>query len=304
MTVVCVPDPGAVGLLGAVPDGVEVIVWDGRGTPPAGVERTEFWVPKVEDEGDLPAVFAAMPELKVMQLTSAGVENLVGQIPVRVTLCTARGVHGPSVAELVLLFILASQRRLPHFQDAQRAGQWDLVEGDDLGGKRVLIIGAGNLGDETARRLRSFDAVPILVGRGARDGVRARSELSDLLPTADIVVLTLPLTTESKGMVDAAFLARMPDHALLINVARGPIVDTAALLTELTSGRLRAALDVFDPEPLPEGHPLWSAPNVIITPHTAGHVRQAGPRAFALVNAQLRRFMTGENLLNVIAGDY
>ena len=304
MTVVCVPDPGAVDLLGPVPDGVEVVVWDGRGTPPDGVERTEFWVPKVEDEGDLDAIFAAMPQVKVMQLTSAGVENLVGHIPDGVSLCTARGVHGPSVAELVLLFILASQRRLPYFLEAQRQGHWDLVEGDDLGGKRVLIIGAGNLGEETARRLRSFDAVPLLVGRTARDGILALSELPELLPTADIVVLTLPLTDESKGFVDAEFLAWMPDGSLLINVARGPIVDTDALLAELTSGRLRAGLDVFDPEPLPDGHPLWTAPNVIITPHAAGHVKQAGPRAFALVNAQIRRFVAGEKLLNVIEGDY
>lgn len=283
---------------------MEVVVWDGRGTPPAGIERTQFWVPKVEDEGDLPTIFAAMPQLEVMQLTSAGVENLVGRIPDSVSLCTARGVHGPAVAELVLLLILASQRRLPHFQDAQRVGHWDLVEGDDLGGKRVVIIGAGNLGHETAKRLTGFAAVPIFVGPKASDGVHALSELPELLPTADVVVLTLPLSDESAGMVDAAFLARLPDGALLINVSRGPIVDTDALLAELTSGRLRAGLDVFDPEPLPDGHPLWTAPNLIITPHAAGHVKQAGPRAFALVRDQLHRYLSGEPLQNVISGKY
>lgn len=304
MTVVCLPDQQAIELLGAVPEGVELIVWDGGPDRPDGLERTEFWVPKVEDEGDLPTMFAAMPAMQVMQLTSAGVENLVGRIPGTVTLCHARGVHGSSVAELVLLLILASQRRLPHFIEAQREGRWDLVQGDDLADKCVLIIGAGDLGRQTARRLLSFDAVPVMVANSAREGVHSVDELPELLPGADVVVLTLPLTPRTTGLVDAAFLARMPDGALLVNVARGQIVDTDALLAELRSGRLRAGLDVTDPEPLPDGDPLFGAPNVIITPHAAGHVTQAGPRAFALVNAQLRRYVAGEPLINVVGSDY
>lgn len=304
MTVVCLSDQQAIELLGAVPDGVQLIAWNGQESKPEGLERTEFWVPEVENEGDLPVMFAAMPALKVMQVTSAGVENLVGRIPVSVTLCHARGVHGSSVAELVLLLILASQRRLPHFLDAQREGRWDLVQGDDLADKRVVIVGAGDLGRQTASRLSCFDARPIMVGRSARDGVHSIDELPEMLPTADIVVLTLPLTQQTSGLVDAEFLARMPDGALLVNVARGQIVDTDALLGELTSGRLRAGLDVTQPEPLPDGHPLFSAPNVIITPHAAGHVAPAGPRAFALVNAQLRRYLAGEPLINVVDGDY
>lgn len=304
MTVVCLPDQDSVELLGEVPESVRLIVWDGGPPRPEGLARTEFWVPKVEDEGDLPVMFAAMPALKVMQLTSAGVENLVGRIPGGVQLCNAGGVHGSSVAELVLLLILASQRRLPHFIDAQRDGRWDLVQGDDLRDKRVLIIGAGDLGRQTARRLVGFDAVPVMVAHSARDGVHAIGELPELLPAADVVVLTLPLTPQTTGLVDAGFLSRMPDGALLVNVARGQIVDTDALLAELRSGRLRAGLDVMDPEPLPEGHPLFGAPNVIITPHAAGHVKQAGPRAFALVNDQLRRYIAGEPLLNVVEGAY
>jgi phosphoglycerate dehydrogenase-like enzyme len=291
-------------MLGAVPDGVTVLAWDGKGDKPAGLERTEFWVPQVEDAGDLPTMFAAMPRLKVMQLTSAGIEDVVGQIPDGVTLCDARGVHGSSVAELVLLLILATRRQLPHFLDAQRAGEWSLVQGDDLRDKTVLIIGAGDLGEQTAKRLRSFDAVPVLVANTAREGIHASDELPELLPDADVVVLTLPLTPQTQGLVDAEFLARLPDGALLINVARGKIVDTDALLAELTAGRLRAGLDVVDPEPLPAGHPLWRAPGVIITPHAAGHIKQAGPRAFALVNDQLRRYCAGEKLINIAEGAY
>jgi phosphoglycerate dehydrogenase-like enzyme len=304
MTVVCVPNQQAIDLLGAVPDGVTVVAWDGGAEHPDRLEQTEFWVPQVEDPEDLPAMFAAVPRLKVMQLTSAGVEDVVGRVPDGVTLCDARGVHGSSVAELVLMLILAAQRRLPHFLDAQRAGHWDLVESDELRDKRVLIVGAGDLGEQTARRLRAFDAEPIMVAHSARDGVHATGELPELLPDADVVVVTVPLTPQTEGMVDAKFLATMADGALLVNVARGKVVDTEALLTELTSGRLRAGLDVTDPEPLPDGHPLWRAPGVIITPHAAGHVTQAGPRAFALVSDQLRRYVAGEKLINVVDGAY
>ena len=304
MTVVCLPDDNAVRLLGDLPDGVEVVVWDGTGDKPAKLAETAFWVPQIEDSEDLPGKFAAMPHLQVVQLTGAGVEDIVDAVPDGVILCNARGVHGSSVAELVLTLVLASQRRLPHFLDAQRAGRWDLVEADDLVDKRVVILGAGDLGEQTARRLRAFDADPVLVASSARDGIHGTDELPELLPGADVVVITVPLTPQTEGMVDAAFLARMPDDALLVNVARGKVVDTDALLAELTAGRLRAALDVVEPEPLPAGHPLWTAPHLILTPHAAGHVKAAGPRAFALVAEQLRRFVAGEELANVISGGY
>lgn len=301
---VCLPDEDAVSLLGAVPAGVELLVWNGADDKPAGLERTEFWVPQVEDANDLPAKFSAMPQLQVVQLTSAGIEDIAGHVPEGVILCDARGVHGSAVAELAVLMILALQRRLPHFLDAQRQSRWDPEQGDDLRDKRVLIVGAGDLGEQAARRLRSFDAVAELVATSAREGVHAAAELADLLPDADIVVLTLPLTKATEGMVDAEFLARMSDGAALINVARGKIVDTAALLAELQSGRLRAGLDVVEPEPLPSGHALWNAPNLLLTPHAAGHIKQSGRRAFALVNDQLRRYRAGERLINVVEGDY
>jgi len=303
-TVVCLPDENAVEMLGPLPDGVEVVVWDGSGPHPDRLEETTFWVPQVEDADSLDDKFAALPALKVVQLTSAGVEDVLAHVPRGVTLCNARGVHGSSVAELLLTMVLASLRQLPHFLDAQRASRWDLVEGEDLRDKRVLIVGAGDLGDETAKRLRAFDAVPVLVAHSARNGVHATDELPDLLPTADVVVITVPLTPATTGMVDAAFLRQMQDGAMLVNVARGKVVDTDALLAELTSGRLRAGLDVVDPEPLPSDHPLWQAPGLILTPHAAGHVKQAGPRAFALVAKQLRRFVAGDDLVNVVGEAY
>lgn len=302
MTVICVPDSNARNLLGTLPDDVEVIVWDGGDDKPERLADTVFWVPQVEDSTNLPDKFAAMPKLEVTQLTSAGVEDILEHVPDGVTLCSARGVHGSAVAELVLAVILATLRRLPHFNEAQRQGKWDPMEADDLRDKRVLIIGAGDLGEQTAHRLRSFDAVPVLVAHTAREGIHATSELPSLLPAADVVVLTVPLTSDTTGLVDAEFLSRMPDGALLVNVARGKVVDTSALLAELTAGRLRAALDVMEPEPLPADHPLWKAPNLMITPHAAGSVVKSGPRAFALVNAQVRRYVAGEDLVNVVKG--
>ena len=304
MTVVCVADLDSREMLGDMPEDVEVIVWNGEADKPEGLAETAFWVLPVEDTTDLADKFAAMPKLEVAQLTTAGVEDVLEFVPEGVTLCTARGVHGSAVAELALTVILAFLRRLPHFLEAQGEGRWSPLEADDLRDKKVVIVGAGDLGEQTARRVRSFDAVPVLVANSARDGVHATSELPTLLADADVVVLTVPLTSDTTGLVDAAFLARMRDGALLVNVARGKVVDTDALLAELTTGRLSAALDVMEPEPLPEGHPLWKAPNLIITPHAAGAISQAGPRAFALVNAQVKRYAAGEKLVNVVKGDY
>lgn len=304
MTVVCVPDAQAVQLLGSLPDGVDVVVWNGEAERPDRLGETAIWVPQVEDSSDLENKLAAMPDLKVMQMLSAGVEDVVGKVPDDVVLCDARGVHGGPVGELVLTLILATYRQVPHFVRAQERGSWDLVEGDDLIDKRVLVVGAGDLGEQTAKRLTGFGAVPVLVAHTARDGVHATEELPDLLPDAAVVVLTVPLTPATEGMVDAEFLAAMPDGALLVNVARGKVVDTDALLAELTSGRLRAALDVVEPEPLPDGHPLWSAPNLLLTPHAAGHVKRSGERAYALVRAQIERFVADEPLENVVSGAY
>ncbi len=257
-------------------------------------------MPQVEDSTDLEHKLAAMPGLKVMQMLSAGVENVVGKVPDGVQLCDARGVHGGPVGEMVLALILATYRQIPHFARAQERGTWDLVQGEDLEDKRVLVVGAGDLGEQTARRLTGFGADPVLVAHSARDGVHATSELPTLLPDADVVVLTVPLTPDTEGMVDAEFLAAMPDGALLVNVARGPVVDTSALLVELGMGRLQAALDVTDPEPLPPDHPLWSAPGVLISPHVGGATSAFFPRAVRMLQAQLDRLATGELLRGVV----
>jgi phosphoglycerate dehydrogenase-like enzyme len=302
MVTICLPDSAAVRLASPHPEDVEVLTWDGSGAPPAGIERVEFWV--ASSGLDHKAMMQAMPQLRVVQALSAGIDYLIGLIPEGVTLCDGRGVHGGATAEWALTAILASLREFPGFVRAQEREEWTQHTTDELQGKRVLIVGAGDLGEQTARRLRAFDAEPTMVARHARNGVHAVADLPKLLPAADVVVIVIPMTDETRHMVDRDFLAKMRDGALLVNAARGPVVVTDDLLAELQSGRLHAALDVTDPEPLTTGHPLWSAPNLLLTPHVGGAVRGFPERAYALVRAQLTRYAAGEPLINVVEGDY
>ena len=301
MVTVCLPTSKAASLAGPMP-GAEVLTWNGSTPAPEGIERTEFLV--LSHGSPYAEIIAAMPRLKVVQATSAGIEYLLGLIPPGVTLCDGRGIHGGPVSEWILAGILASVRELPGFLRAQERGEWTEHGTGELAGKRVLIVGAGDLGQQTARRLRAFDAEPVLVGREAREGVHGSDELPALLPSANVVVLVVPITDETRHMVDAEFLARMRDGALLVNAARGQVVITEALLAELESRRLHAVLDVTDPEPLPADHPLWRAPNLLLTPHVAGTVNGYQPRAYALVRGQIGRYGRGEQLLNVVHGAY
>jgi phosphoglycerate dehydrogenase-like enzyme len=299
---ICLPDAEAVRLTSPFPAGVEVLTWDGSAEPPQEIERTEFLVPA---DGFSPTdAKQVMPRLRVVQALNAGVDQLIGLIPDGVILCDARGVHGGATSEWVLTAILATLRGFPAFVRDQDRREWNHHTTGELQGKRVLVIGAGDLGQQTARRLRAFDAEPTLVARHAREGVHGTDEVPDLLPDADVVVLVLPLTEETRHTVDGDFLTRMRDGALLVNAARGAVVVTADLLAELESGRLHAALDVTDPEPLPADHPLWGAPNLLLTPHVGGNVRGLPARAYALVHDQVGRYAAGEPLINVVEGAY
>jgi phosphoglycerate dehydrogenase-like enzyme len=268
--------------------------------PPSGeATQAQVWVPP--GGGRVPAgLLEALPRLRLVQLLSAGAEQFAGRLPEGVLLCNARGAHTPATAEWAVTALLAAQRGIPEFVRRQDEGRWARSTQRSVVGARVLVVGAGDIGRAIGRMLAGFDAEVTYVARTARDGVRGTEELPQLLPHADVVVLIVPVTDATRGLADARFLAAMKDGALLVNAARGVVVDTDALLAELTSGRLRAALDVTDPEPLPEGHPLWSAPGVLITPHVAGDVPGTNERAAATVTAQLRRVLDGEPLANVV----
>jgi phosphoglycerate dehydrogenase-like enzyme len=274
---------------------------DADAGPPSGdAALAQVWVPR-SGGATVPGGFlAALPRLRLVQLLSAGAEQFVGRLPEGVLLCNARGAHTLSTAEWAVAATLAAQRGLPFFAREQAAGRWSSATFSSLVGARVLVVGAGDIGTTIGRMLAGFDVELTYVARTARDGVRSTAELPELLPHADVVILIVPVTPETTGMVDAAFLAAMPDGALLVNAARGVVVDTDALLAELTAGRLRAALDVTDPEPLPAGHPLWTAPGLLLTPHVGGAVPDTNARAAAAVTDQLARILAGEDLVNVV----
>jgi phosphoglycerate dehydrogenase-like enzyme len=291
-------------LLGPPPDGVTVAVWSPADPPPPEAAEAGFWVPQYLGKDGLEKQLAALPRLEVVQLTTAGADSFIGLIPQGVTLCDARGVHGGSTSEWVLTAVLASLRNFPEFVRYQERRHWEQKFTDELAGKRVLVIGAGDVGESIRRRMLPFDTTVTMVARTARADARGVDELPALLPEHDVVIVVVPLTDQTRGLVDAAFLARMADGALFVNAARGPVADTDALLAELQSGRLRAALDVTEPEPLPAGHPLWDAPNLLLTPHVGGAVRGFPARAYALVREQLQRWVTGQPLENVVQNGY
>ncbi|HEV3356559.1 MAG TPA: 2-hydroxyacid dehydrogenase [Pseudonocardiaceae bacterium] len=290
-------------------DGVEALRYQPGEPLPPGAEKATVLVPGFLSGDDVTQLLDDLPDLDYVQLLTAGAERWTKILPPNIKLSICRGAHGGSTAEWVIGALLYIYREFGPFAQAQREGTWahDWVTSggtDTLQDKWVLIVGAGDLGEQLTRRLVTFDASATLVGRHARDGVHGIDELPDLLGEHDAVVLMVPLTSETTGMVDAEFLARMADGAILVNAARGPVVRTDALLAELNSGRLRAALDVTDPEPLPEGHPLWTAQGLFLTPHVGGSVRGSEVRSWRVAAAEIARYAAGEEPKNLVHGEY
>lgn len=299
-----VPVPEVAAALEGLPGAsVEVVAPDG-GPLPAGAAEVEFYVPPFFPAQPAIEAMTDLPRLRVVQALTAGIDRYLPHLPPGVTLCNARGAHDASTAEWVVAAILAAVRDLPYFALEQAAQRWSYRFTDSLACKTVLIVGYGSIGRAVERRLAGFEVEVSRVARRARDGVAPASDLPALLPTADVVVILAPVTAETIGMVDAGFLARMKDGALLVNAARGSLVVTDALVAELRQGRLRAAVDVTDPEPLSPGHPLWEAPGLLITPHVAASTPVSAARSVAFVRAQAGRFIEGEPLQNVIVGKY
>ncbi|MEU9716046.1 2-hydroxyacid dehydrogenase [Streptomyces sp. NPDC047976] len=297
------------GEIDGLPDRFRYRQWDGEDTFPADPADCVFYVtPYMKSQEVTLRPLARMPALRVVQTLTAGIDHVLpglGDLRPGVRLCNARGVHEASTAELALTLVLASLRGIPGMVRGQDREEWRGGFYDALADRSVLIVGYGAIGAAVEDRLVPFECGPVTrVARSARTAphgpVHALADLPGLLPDADVVVVTTPLTEDTRGLVDAAFLGRMKDGALLVNVSRGPVVETAALLAELESGRLRAALDVTDPEPLPAGHPLWHAPNVLITPHVGGSSSAFEPRAKRLLARQLTRFAAGEEVHNTV----
>ncbi|MDP9050552.1 MAG: 2-hydroxyacid dehydrogenase [Acidobacteriota bacterium] len=287
-------------------------------TIPSPVE-VDFWIVPFYRK-DAAAAFLQLRGVKVAQSLMAGVDWILPWLPKSVTLCDGRGIHDISASEWVMAAIMATMKRIPLYRDLQSRGQWRgfatvtdgflnepgvargqyTVLAEDLSGKTVLIVGYGSIGAAIEARLTPFGVTVLRVARGGREGVSPVTALRDLIPQADIVVAIVPLTEATRGLIGAAEIALMKHGALLVNAARGPVVDTDALVEALQQHRIRAAVDVTDPEPLPAGHPLWSAPNCLITPHIGGSTPEFIHRAFRFGAQQVRRFIAGEPLENVV----
>ena len=273
-------------LLGELPPEVEIV------TDPTCAEVI------VEPREDLLRHLGSLPELHTVLVMSAGTDWIEPHLPKGVTLANARGARDAAVAEWVVAAILAMQKRL--FEQA-RLKRWDdrfLLP--DVRDATVVLLGAGSIGEAVAARLGPFGAEIVRVASRARDGVHSVDELPSLLPRADVLVVLAPLTTSTRGLVDARALKLLPDDALVVNAGRGAVIDTEALVAELKAKRLRAALDVVDPEPLPDDHPLWKLRNALISPHVSGDSVSADEAAMRLMGEQLRRLAWGAPLRNVV----
>ncbi len=278
---------------------VDIVDFDGV-VGDVDLTRVGFYVPPYMGPRLTLELIEQMPNLEVVQLLTVGFDAALEYVPEHVTLCNAVGVHESSTAELAVALVLASLRGLDDYARAMPQGEWVHDRRSSLADRSATIIGAGGVGRAIAERLLPFEVDVTVVARTQRPGVVSIAELPNLLPESDIVILAVPLTAETTGLVDDAFLSRMRDGALLVNVARGAVVDTDALVRHLRQGRIRAALDVTDPEPLPSDHPLWRTPGVLISPHVGGDSTAFVPRARRLVDSQISRWRHGDPLTHIV----
>lgn len=304
MLTVSFPDRSWLEAVGPI-DGVDAVVWDPTEEPPP--EDVEVFIAPYMAKPEQVEPIRQKPSVRFVQLLSAGADAALPVIPDGLALANAQGVHDAATAELTLTLVLASQRGFDEFAAAQAKGEWlPRKFRPGLADKRVLILGYGSVGTAIARRLAPFEVELTAVASTARAGddlverIHGIDELTDLLPQHDIVISVLPGTEATKGILGTEVLAAVPDDGLVVNVGRGPALDTDAALAE--TGRLRFALDVTDPEPLPAGHPLWSAPGVIISPHVGGVTEAFRPRMVALLRRQLSALAAGERPLHVVHG--
>ena len=304
MARVSFPSPGWVRDVGEI-EGIEPLVWHPDDPVPDGPIDVVV-APYIGAAGCI-ASAAHVGGVQLVQLLTAGYDGILERLPEHIAVANAAGVHDDSTAELTLALILAAQRGIPDFARAQTEGAWlRLGFLPSLADRRVVVIGYGGVGRAIVARLLPFRAEVIAVASIARDGdefvdqVHGMTDLASLLPTAEVVVLALPLTEATRGLVDDDFLGVLPDNALVVNIARGGVVDTEAVLRH--TDRLRFALDVTEPEPLPPDHPLWTAPGVLITPHVGGPSTAFRPRAVAMLREQLTRIASGQPPIHLVRG--
>ena len=284
-----------------IPAGLTQLPTDGVTPRAEDLAKITFYVPTYMYGPAALEPIAKMSSLQVIQSPNAGVDDVIPLRPKGVTLCNAAGVHDASTAELAVGLAIAARRGFAQFAKDQSVGKWAHTTHAALTDSKIAIVGHGNIGKTIARMLAGFEVQVTSFSRSGTDGALSMDKFDEQLSIFDVIILIVPLNAQTRHLINAARLAKMKDGAALVNVARGAVVDTDALLAELNAKRIFAALDVTDPEPLPVGHPLWSAPNTIITPHVGGDSKAFEPRGRALVEAQLARFAAGQPLVNVVA---
>lgn len=293
--------------IGALPEGVELEVWDMKS--PAPRERIDLavtpYMGSTKYLGSLDGL-----DIGLVQSQSIGYDGVGDVLPAGIRFANASSVHETSTAEIALALTLAAQRQLPRFVLAQQHGEWSPVFAESLADRKVLLVGFGGVGEAIAMRLEPFEIELTVVARTARPvwherlgrvQVHAIEDLPALVQDAEIVILALPGGAATHHLFDDELLALMPDGALLVNVGRGTLVDSDALARQ--GGRIRAALDVVDPEPLPPEHPLWKTEGVFISPHVGGASTAMNPRIARLVRRQIERMLRGDAPVNVVVGD-
>ncbi len=285
----------------SAPEGITLLSPDNFPLDSSDLTQVDMYVPSYMGGANALSYAAKMPNLKILQMLNAGYDDAMAYLRPGLTLCNARGVHDASTAELAVGLAIASRRGFAEFIREQATGTWNHRRFPALSDSKVGIIGFGSIGKEVARKLSGFDVSITAFTQSGRDGTVKIDDLDKHLPQLNIVILILPLSDSSRHMFNAARLASMKDGALIVNVARGPIIETEALIKELNSRRIYAALDVTDPEPLPQGHPLWSAPNLIVVPHVGGNSEAFEPRGRALIESQLKLLAAGNPLEHVVA---
>ncbi len=310
VTVTLPDDEGLRQAVGELP-GANILTWNFDGPPP--VDDIDLVVAPYIGGGRYLAALSQARHVRLVQWQSIGYDHVprefVGDIPV----ANAASVHEVATAELAVTLALAALREIPHYVRQGLDGTWKAKFSQGLADRRVLLIGYGGIGKRIEARLSGFEVEIARVARTARTETNLAGEqvrvhgfesLHERLAEADVVLIAVPLTAETTRLIDAAALAALPDGALVVNVARGKVLDTEALLAEVRGGRLRAALDVVDPEPLPADHPLWREPNVLVVPHVGGESEAFMPRISALIRRQIVHLQLGERPENLVIGEW
>ena len=286
----------------AIPESLKIFPIRGEFPEPEILTSIQFYVLPYMAGARALELISKMSSLEVIQSPNAGVDDVLEIIPKGVTLCNARGVHDASTAELAIGLAIGARRGVATFMANQSKGLWIHERRSALADSRVGIVGMGSIGSLIARQLEVFNVEVIGFSRSGSNSTKTMADFDELLPTLDVLILILPLTEHSRHLMNRSRINSMKAGATLVNVARGGIVDTEALVDALNRGHITAGLDVTDPEPLPIEHPLWSASNVIITPHIGGDSSAFNPRVRTLIESQLKRFATSQPLENIVAG--